>query len=109
MDKQKKMAGKLNREDIIVRAAKKAGMTIEDMTDCVMAFEEAMVEAAMEGKTVCLTGFGKFYLQRHKGHPIQFAKDTPKVTNYLVFKFSASNVLNATLRKRDSEYPIEIQ
>lgn len=109
MDKQKKMAGKLNREDIIVRAAKKAGMTIEDMTDCVMAFEEAMVEAAMEGKTVCLTGFGKFYLQRHKGHPIQFAKDTPQVTNYLVFKFSASNVLNATLRKRDSEHPIEIQ
>lgn len=100
---------KLNREEIIARAAEKTGFSVSDMTKAVLAFEDAIKDAAMEGKTVCLTGFGKFYLQRHKGHPVQFAKDTEEVVDYLVYKFSASNVWNATLREADRQKQIQIK
>lgn len=102
------VAGKLNREAVVVAAAKKAGTTVEDMAEYMMAIEDVIREAALEGKVVSLMGFGTFYVQRHKGHPIQFAKDVNHVKDYLVYKFSAADVWNETLRERDRACPIEI-
>lgn len=104
-----KKTTKANREEIVERAAKKCKMSPTEVMDIALAIEDSIKEVALEGRTVCLTGFGKFYLQRHKGHPVQFAKDSVQVVDYLVYKFSASNVWNAVLRQADTTEPIEIK
>lgn len=104
-DKVKK---KLNREDIVERAAKKCSLSQSEILEAVLAFEDVMKEMALEGHMVCLTGFGKFYLQRHKGHPIQFADGKSRTPDYVVYKYSASNVWNNTLREADEKHPIPI-
>lgn len=100
---------KVNREEVVERAAALAGMSETDMASAMMALEAAIKDVAMEGKTLCLTGFGKFYLQRHKGHPVRYTDTEKPVEDYLVYKFSASNVWNAALREADRKQPIQIQ
>lgn len=101
------MPGKLNREDIITMAARKAGTTIEDMTEYMEAIESSIREAALAGKTVSLMRFGTFYVQRHGGHPVQFTGGKgDKVSSYLVYKFSAAAAFNEELRRADAVTPI---
>lgn len=107
-NKIQKSAGKLNREDVIIRAARKAGTTVEDMTDYMDAIESVIKDAALSGQVVSLIGFGKFYVQRHAGHPIQFAKNTGFVDSYLVYKFSAASAWNDTLRAADAKSKIPV-
>lgn len=38
-------------------------------------------------------------MKTHKGHPVQFGSDRKLVKDYVVLKFSASDALNANLRK----------
>lgn len=106
---KKKSKPKVNREEIIALAATRAGMSCADVTIAMNAIEDVIKCMAMEGKTVSLTGFGKFYLQRHKGHPVRFVESDEPVVDYLVYKFSASNVWNAALREADKQCPIQIQ
>lgn len=100
---------KVNREEVVVRAAVKAGVSVVEMTNALAAIESTIKDVAMEGKTLCLTGFGKFYLQRHKGHPVRYTETEQPVEDYLVYKFSASNVWNAALREADKKCQISVQ
>lgn len=70
---------------------------------------ETLLDVVEQGYDVCFMGFGRFYLQTHKGHPVRF-KDEEGVSNpdtevedYIVFKFSASNALNQHIRERASK------
>lgn len=68
----------------------------------VMSIYDALIaeiyKAAAEGKVVSLTGFGSFYLTKHKGHPVRCDKGL-SVSDYVLFKFSTSNVLNSRFRE----------
>lgn len=64
--------------------------------------DELRILAIREGR-LTLTGFGTFYVQTHKGHPVQFGKKSDKIEDYAVFKFSASSVFNKSLRMRLSD------
>lgn len=44
----------------------------------------------LTGHKVGLTGFGSFYLQKHKGHPVQFDNKKSFIDDYNVVKFTAS-------------------
>lgn len=103
-----KTSNKVNKEEFIVLAAKKCDMSIADMTKAFDMFQEVIEEQAAAGKVISLTGLGKFYVQRHKGHPVQFGVPQDKVSNYVVFKYSASNVFNEKLRKIDRERGIDV-
>lgn len=61
--------------------------------------QEQLIETIKEGKEQFFTGFGSFYLQKHKGHPVQFNSSDSEISNYVTLKFSASNNLNAKLRE----------
>lgn len=102
-----KMA-KVNKEDFLERVASrlqidspdgevnlKAKFTVSEVYDAMIAEVEHVVRS---GCRLSLTGFGSFYAQMHKGHPVQFGDQIKKVADYPVFKFSASNVLNKRLR-----------
>lgn len=84
-------------EDTAVRC--RNGYSVEDV--CSAIFEEIKA-IVLDGDRLSITGFGSFYSQTHKGHPVQFGRKTDKVHDYRVFKFSASNVLNRALRGQES-------
>lgn len=78
--------------------AKDNGMTVVETTRAYNALTEGIHKVITEGSTLSLTGFGVFYLHEHKGHPVQF-ESKKSVKDYLVFKFSASDVFNKRLRE----------
>jgi nucleoid DNA-binding protein len=65
------------------------------------ALVDAIVEEVQNENYISLTGFGNFYLQHHKGHPVQFESSNSTVRDYKLLKFSASDALNRRLRGED--------
>lgn len=100
--KLKSKKQKINKELFIAAIAERTGMTISCVTSVFEAYQNEIIERVSNNEEVSITGFGRFYVQRHKGHPVQFSTSTEKVHDYVVFKFSASNVLNSKLREIDA-------
>lgn len=109
-------SNKVNKDEFLERvtARLQSQHTVDEMAargSChlftVREMYEAMIEEVKDivrvGDRLSLTGFGSFYSQLHRGHPVQFGGKQKNVQDYQVFKFSASNVLNRELRQEDSE------
>ena len=107
MSKEKK-SNKVNKEAFLESVAKDTGMSLAAVSAVYGSMMKVAEEVAVSGKELSLTGFGRFYLQRHKGHPVQFGTPSEKVRDYVVYKFSASNVLNNKLREIDKEKSIPV-
>ena len=107
MSKEKK-SNKVNKESFLESVAKDTGMSVASIASVYNSMVKVAEEVAVSGKELSLTGFGRFYLQRHKGHPVQFGTPSEKVHDYVVYKFSASNVLNNKLREIDREQSIAV-
>lgn len=93
---------KINKEMFIAAVAERTGLTQATVSTVFDAYQEEIIDRVTNNEEVSITGFGRFYLQRHKGHPVQFSIMNETVHDYVVFKFSASNVLNNKLRTLDS-------
>lgn len=70
--------------------------SVPEMYDAMI---DEIFDIVRSGDRLSLTGFGSFFSQTHKGHPVQFGSDKGLVEDYSVFKFSPSNVLNRDLRR----------
>lgn len=81
----------------ISRVARRAGLPVRVVAEVYKHAIDELLDIAVNGETLLLTGFGSFYTQSHKGHPVQFSKGTGKIPDYLVLKFSASPGLNRSL------------
>lgn len=97
------MDGKVNREDFLSRVAKRTGLELSDVNTVYYGIVSEIEDIARSGDKLSLAGFGSFYVQMHKGHPVQFGTHDRKVDDYMVFKFSASNVFNKKLRRTDDK------
>ena len=85
-----------------VRAvAARAGLPIKDADAFCDAYLACVLDYARANVQVTLTGFGKFYWQRHGGHKVQFGGGAKQ--DYLVLKFSASDATNAFLAHDDDQ------
>lgn len=69
---------------------------------------DGLESAVLSGRDLTLTGFGRFYLQKHRGHKIRgrgadgLAPGTKsRLDDYLVVKFSASEILNRKARSME--------
>ena len=102
-------AMKVNKEQLIVRVAEELRdhKSMRDLSErarinlvhqVLDTTIDAIISDVKEGKRVSLTGFGSFYSQIHRGHPVQFGTKTERVPDYPVFKFAVSNVLNKDFR-----------
>lgn len=100
---------KVNKEQLIVRIANDlreekifCGLSERARINLVHRVVDTMLDTIIsdvkDGKRVSLTGFGSFYSQIHRGHPVQFGVKTDRVPDYRVFKFAVSNVLNKDFR-----------
>lgn len=94
---------KVSKGAFLEKVAERSGVP-DDVVSAVYHTMISEIEDIMRSnEKLCLTGFGTFSLQRHKGHPVQFETEEPVVSDYVVFKFSASNVMNRKFREWDAK------
>lgn len=94
---------KTSKTAFLNKVATTSGLDISTVTRVYTAMINEIQNTVCEGTSLSLTGFGTFYLQKHKGHPVQFEGKSTRVPDYWVFKFSASDVLNTRIRQLYAE------
>lgn len=93
---------RVTRQQFLTQVAKKNGVTVESLTNAYNMLFDGIFDIVKENKSLCLTGFGVFYLQKHKGHKMQFGVACDG-NDYYCFKFSSANTLNQRLRQDKTE------
>lgn len=94
---------KINKRDFIKHVAKKNDIPHARVLEVYDAIVNGIFDMVVMDKRVSLAGFGSFYLQKHKGHPVQFEAKNAGVDDYVVFKFSTSDALNKKMRRLHAE------
>ncbi len=89
---------KINKNEFLSMIAKDHDMSLSDVKAFYSASIDEMLKIVSSGKELSLTGFGNFSLKQHKGHPVQFEAKSDTVSDYVVLKFTASDVLMARIR-----------
>jgi len=92
---------RLDKRQFIRQIAKEANLPLYVAAQAYEAFVKTLLHNVREGAQINLTGFGKFYWQRHAGHKVQFGGG-PK-DDYTVLKFSATRQSNEFLDLEDNE------
>lgn len=91
---------KVTRKMLLQEISARSGVDIGTVTTVFGEFVDCLVDNVRKGKNVSITGFGNFYMQKHKGHPVQFESRSTQVKDYNLLKFSASDALNSRLRRK---------
>lgn len=93
---------RITKTAFISRVARRAGLPVRVVSEVYKNAIDELVDIASNGETLLLTGFGSFYTQMHKGHPVQFSKTNEVIPDYPVLKFSAAPGLNRGLIVKDA-------
>lgn len=64
-----------NKNDLIVAASKKSGITQRQMRECAIPFLECLAEALSRGENVYIEGLGSFIIKERKEYKMVFAID----------------------------------
>lgn len=91
---------RMSRKNLVAYMAAKYDISEDDAQSAYRMTTEAIRDLVASGARLSLSGFGVFYLQTHRGHPVRFQAAGERTGSYLVFKFSASNTLNRFVRER---------
>lgn len=91
-------AVRVSKREFQARFARRAGVSLPMAKKVYDAMIEELVELVGRGHRVTLTGFGKFYMQEHKGHSVQFSRDK-RVDDYAVLRFSSTTELNKRIKE----------
>ncbi|KUG56126.1 hypothetical protein AVL60_04625 [Kocuria palustris] len=93
---------RVSKRDFISRVAARTDLPIRLVSTVYEGLLDELRDLVRARSTVVLTGFGRFYLQEHKGHKVRFGKSA--VNDYSVLKFSASRSMNRELdQEREDE------
>lgn len=91
---------KVMKADFLAKIAEENNIDMSQLEYIYEKIFEEIYATVCNGNMLVLNGFGTFYVQKHKGHPVQFdQKNSSVMPDYLVFKFSASDVINERIRK----------
>ena len=63
----------MNKNDIIVAASKKSGITQRQMRECAIPFLESLAEALSNGENVYIEGLGSFTIKERKEYNMVFS------------------------------------
>lgn len=92
---------RIDKRTFIRMMAKEADVPLYVAAQTYEAFVKVLLDSVRAGNTVNLTGFGKFYWQRHGGHQVQFGAG--QMHDYTVLKFSATRATNQFLDLEEDE------
>lgn len=96
----KTVEAKVTRKQYLERVAERTGLSLADITNVYNAEIEILKEILQNDERLLLSGFGSFEVIYHKGHPVQFGEKHNFVDKYRVVKFSASALLNKSVRRK---------
>lgn len=105
-ENNKNSENKMCLTQLLKETAKESGVKFEVVKAVYSAMIKVLVQNLVKGFRIGLTGFGSFYLQKHKGHPIQFNDTKSSIDDYVVVKFTASGSMKKkidNLVKREDE------
>ena len=95
---------RMTKTKLMRAVSKRTGIDIATVRAVYMALVDEIITTTRSGRSVMLTGFGRFYRLHKAGHTVQFTKSgTGEVAGYDVLKFSASSTLNRSLTTSDSD------
>lgn len=100
---------KMNRSEFLARVAKRTGYSRRMIVEVYDAMVDEFVAAMRDKKQLLLTGFGTYFVQQHKGHPVQFSGGNEMVEDYDVLKFSPSNILKRRVRNNENVFSDDLQ
>lgn len=92
--------GRVSKREFIARTAQRAGVPSTVTTAVYEALIEEILAVVGEGRSLTLTGFGRFYPQEHRGHSVRFSNGPDgegRIGDYRVLKFSATRDTNRRL------------
>lgn len=93
---------RISKREFISRVASRGGWPARTVSAVYEDILGELLETVTHGQSVALTGFGRFYLQTHRGHKVHFGRSD--VDDYSVLKFSASRIVNRQLQpKQDAD------
>lgn len=87
---------KVNKNEFLERISKKNNIPLADVKRVYNAIIDEFKVVMCSGSELSLTGFGTFSMKKHRGHPVQF--DSKAIDDYMVLKFTASDVLMTKIR-----------
>ena len=90
---------KINKKEYLAYVANKYQVNEHELSKSYDMLLDGLLDIVQEGHKVVLTGIGCVYLQKHKGHPVQFETVGASVKDYVVFKFAPSNLINQKMRQ----------
>lgn len=89
---------RMTKTKLIQAVSKRTGIDAATVRAVYAAIVDEIITTIRSGRSVMLTGFGRFYRLHKAGHTVQFTKSgTGAVPGYDVLKFSASSTLNRSL------------
>ena len=93
---------RMTKTKLMRAVSKRTGIDIATVRAVYTALVDEIITTTRSGRSVMLTGFGRFYRLHKAGHTVQFTKSgTGVVPGYDVLKFSASSTLNRSLTHDD--------
>lgn len=99
---------RVSKKKFISAIAKRTGYPVRAVTAIYDAALEELMSVVKRGDQLMLTGFGRFYGQRHKGHRVQFGVEGEKrIKDYSVLKFSSVRAINQQLDESDENPEVE--
>lgn len=107
MEKEKRADNKINRRTFLKIVSIESGHPKETVEEVYDAMENVAKKIISSGQELFLIGFGSFFLSRHKRHPVRYNASSKDVGDYIVFKFSPSNVFVKKLREEDKKSRIQ--
>lgn len=93
---------RVSKKKFISAIAKRSGYPVRVVTSVYDATIAELLAVVSRGDQLMLTGFGRFYGQKHKGHRVQFADGQKRISDYFVLKFSATREINRKLGKGET-------
>lgn len=95
---------RMTKTKLIQAVSKRTGIDVATVRAVYTAIVDEIITTTRSGRSVMLTGFGRFYRLHKAGHTVQFTKSgTGAVPGYDVLKFSASSTLNRSLTSESNE------
>ena len=93
---------RMTKTKLIQAVSKRTGIDSATVRAVYAAIVDEIITTTRSGRSVMLTGFGRFYRLHKAGHTVQFTK-SGAVPGYDVLKFSASSTLNRSLTSESNE------
>lgn len=95
-------SGRVSKRAYISRIAVRTGLPVRTVSTVYDGALAELMETMIAGNSLMLTGFGRFYPQKHRGHRVQFTHEPggsgqSVIPGYTVLKFSAARQVSRRL------------